>query len=634
MPTTARAGRTGWLVCLAAGTILAVSAAARGQAASAPSTGGSGGGLNVTSKGKVELHVQGADLRRVLQLLSTQSKTNIVASKEVQGTVTADLYGVTFTQALDAVLRSAGFRYMQQGNFIYVMTDKQYADWVASKRQKAVKVFKLSYVSAATAKDLIAPAMSSDGTVSVTPAAKTGVASSADDAGGDDLAAGDILVVRDYPENLEKVAQIIREVDVRPQQVLIEATILRATLDENNALGIDFNALAGVDFRSLSSSSTGVTSITPGAVPAAQLDKESATFRTDFNSAITSGGLTIGFISNNVSFFIRALETVTDVAVLANPKLLVMNKQRGEVMVGNRDGYITTTVTETTATQTVEFLETGTQLIVRPFVASDGYVRLEIHPEDSTGGLTADQLPYEQTTECTTNVLIKDGHTIVIGGLFRERTNNTRAQVPGLGNIPLLGNIFRRRSDVTEREEVIVLITPHIIRQPVDEVVSESLKDAVQRFRFGMRQGLMWFGRDRLAQRHLRWAREHLAGGDTDKALWDVKMALSLEPRMASALRLKERLTKQAIWAHESRYSAVDNIVQRMVMRRLGQPVDRVIPPGRPAGGAGLDKKVREALGIGQLIEEPLPIGPRRPVRPRPVPTTMPAPTSGPAGRP
>jgi len=613
------------LVCLAAGTILVVSAAARGQAASAPPTGGTGGGLNVTSKGKVELHVQGADLRRVLQLLSTQSKTNIVASKEVQGTVTADLYGVTFTQALDAVLRSAGFRYVQQGNFIYVMTEKEYNTWTASKRKMAVRVFKLSYVSAATAKDLIAPAMSSDGTVSVTPAAKTGVASSSDDAGGDDLAAGDILVVRDYPENLEKVAQIIREVDVRPQQVLIEATILRATLDETNALGIDFNALAGVDFRTLSSTSTGMTSISPGAVPAGQLDDEGATFRTDLNSAITSGGLTIGFISNNISFFIRALETVTDVSVLANPKLLVMNKQRGEVMVGNRDGYVTTTITETTATQTVEFLETGTQLIVRPFIAADGYVRLEIHPEDSTGGLTADQLPYEQTTECTSNVLVKDGHTIVIGGLFRERTDLTRAQVPGLGNIPLLGNLFRRRSDVTKREEVIVLITPHIIRQPVDEEVSQALKDTVYRFRFGMRQGLMWFGRDRLAQRHLRWARQHLADGNVDKALWDVKMALSLEPRMASALRLKERLTKRAIWTHESRYSGVDFIIERMIMRRLGRPVDQVIPPGRPADGAGLDKKLREALGIGRLIEEPLRIGPSRPAQPGALPTTMPS---------
>ncbi len=579
----------------------------------APGEGAAGGAdLNVNERGTVELHVQGADLRRVLQLLSTQSKTNIIATKEVQGTVTADLYDVTFTEALEAVLKSAGFWYVRKANFITVMTPKQYDDLQAAQRQLGVKVFKLNYIKSSDAKTLIEPALSKDGSASVSPDAEVGVATSGDAAGGNNLAGEDVIVVKDYPENLQQITKILAELDVRPLQVLVEATILQADLTEGNALGIDFNTLAGVDFRGIGATSTGYTTLTPtaNAVAGAQLDKAAATIRTDgFAGAVPAGGLTIGFISNNISFFVRALETVSDIVVLANPKLLIVNKQRGEVLVGNRNGYITTTISETTATQTVEFLETGTKLVVRPFVARDGYVRLEIHPEDSDGSVNVQgalALPTESTTELTTNVLVRDGHTIVIGGLFRENTTNSRSQIPGLGNIPWLGVLFRSRTETTDRAEIIILLTPHIIKHPPDEIVSEQMRDQTRRFRLGARQGLMWFGRDRLAQSHMRAARRHISAGRHDKALWDVNMAVSLEPRMEEAIRLKERLTDQAIWATESRHSSINTVVQRMIMQELGHPLEKVVQPMKPRDGMQLEKEIRDAMGIGVRPELPV----------------------------
>ncbi|MCD4699577.1 MAG: secretin and TonB N-terminal domain-containing protein [Phycisphaerae bacterium] len=561
-----------------------------------------------TEGGVDELHVRGVDLRQVLQMLSIPNKVNIVTNKEISGTVTVDLYNVTFTEALEAVLKSAGLEYVRDGNFIYVYTPKQFAGILAAERKLklAVKVFRLNYITAEDAKTLIKPAMSEEGIVETTPAAKVGVATSATDTGGNDLATEDVLVVKDYPENLEKLTAILRRLDVRPQQVLIEATILRASLTESNALGIDFNALAGIDFRTMGYTSTDLTDLTPGAVPAAELDRPRANFNTNFAAGVAPGGITIGFVYNQLRVLLRALESITDIVVMANPKLLVMNKQRGEVMIGNKDGYLTTTITETTATQTVEFLETGTQLIVRPYIASDGYIRLEIHPEDSTGGLTAAQLPWETTTECTSNVLVKDGHTIVIGGLFRERTTSGRSQVPGLGNIPIAGVLFRNRSDATIREEVIILITPHIIKHPTDEVVSEQYKDEIDRLRLGLRREMMWFGRGRLAQTQMRWARHHLARGDRSRALWDLNMTLSLEPRMSEAIRLRERLTKEAIWAHEPRNSDIGYIVQRMIMSEIGQPTEKVTVPLKPMDGMLLEKEIRDALGIGRRLELPL----------------------------
>src|SRR5205823_5851041 len=124
-------------------------------------------------------------------------------------------------------------------------------------------------------------------------------------------------------------------------------------------------------------------------------------------------------------------------------------------------GYLTSTTSATTTTQTVEFLQTGTRLIFRPFIGDDGYIRMEIHPEDSSGSLNAAGIPQEQTTEVTSNVMVKDGHTIVIGGLFRDASSTTRGQVPGLGSIPVLGALFRDQKDSTTREEVIILLTPH-----------------------------------------------------------------------------------------------------------------------------------------------------------------------------
>ena len=221
---------------------------------------------------------------------------------------------------------------------------------------------------------------------------------------------------------------------------------------------------------------------------------------------------------------------------MANPKVLALNKQKGQIIVGRRDGFLTTTVTETQAIQAVEFLETGTQLIFRPFIGNDGYIRMELHPEDSVGFVNAQGLPSEQTTEVTTNVLIRDGETILIGGLFREVTTDARKQVPLLGGLPVVGDLFRSRSDSTAREEIVILLTVHIVKdQTVYAAASEEEFQRIDRMRVGVRQGLMWHGRERVAQGHYHKAMESRASGDTEKALWHANMALHNHPRMVPA---------------------------------------------------------------------------------------------------
>jgi len=291
--------------------------------------------------------------------------------------------------------------------------------------------------------------------------------------------------------------------------------------------------------------------------------------------------MTFGIIKDNVAVFLRALEQVTDTTVLANPKVLALNKQKGQVIVGRRDGFLTTTVTETQAVQAVEFLETGTQLLFRPFIADDGFVRVELHPEDSVGFVNAQGLPSEQTTEVTTNVIIRDGETILIGGLFRELTTDAKSQVPGLGSLPGVGQLFRSNNESTSREEVIILLTLHVVKDHA-AFAAESAEqyENIERMRVGMRKGLMWHGRERLAQSHYQKAVAALDAGRREDALWHAKMAQHAFSRHLPAIELQESLRRKREWDMD--LSTSRSFIQRLIARERGEPFapfSRPVPP-------------------------------------------------------
>jgi len=531
---------------------------------------------------RVTVHVSGLPLADAMRMLSEPTKRNILLASGVSGTVTASLYNVSVEEALQAMLVSNGLGYRVEGEFTYVYPREELDKFTQSQRKVGTRVFNLTYLNAAAAKGLIEPMLSAIGKVSMTPAANTGLGGTVGmgDTKGDAPAGSDTLIVTDYDDRLVAIEKTLKELDARPKQVLVEATILRATLNEDNALGVDFTTVGGVDFSTLSSVSPAAQTIATGIIPNADLNNTNFTVRTNFNDAIPAGGFTFGILKDQVGVFVRALEQITDTDILANPKLMTLNKQVGQVIVGRRDGYLTTTITETTAIQQVEFLETGTVLTFRPFIGDDGMVRMEIHPKDSTGGLTDANLPFEQTTEVTTNILVKDGRTILIGGLFREVATATRGQTPLLGNIPIAGVLFRRTRDATVREEVIILLTVHVIKgdHEKDYAAGKELNEDVERIRVDGRNGIQWFGRERLSQAHYRWALEHLAQGDTEKALWDADMAIQTYPNNLHAAKLKEKLLGQREW--ESDASSVRTYLRDIIEKESGKETP---PFGRPA---------------------------------------------------
>ncbi len=557
---------------------------------------------------RVTVHVAGLPLADALRMLSEPAKRNIILAEGASGQVTASLYNVTFKAALDAMLLSNGLGYREEGAFIYVYPLETLQKMQEARRHVVSRVFRLTYVNAAVAKDLIEPLLSSIGKVSVTPPSEVGLGGEAGigDTSGDALASADALLVTDYVERLEEIASVLKELDARPRQVLIEAIIMRASLNEDNALGIDFTTVGGIDFTTLSSTSPAAQDITTGNTPSDMLGDTTFTVRTDFNAAVPAGGFTLGILKDQISLFIRALEQITDTEILANPKVLALNKQVGQVIVGRRDGYYVTTVTETTTVQTVEFLETGTLLTFRPFIGDDGYVRMEIHPKDSTGGVEAG-LPFEVTTEVTSNIMVKDGHTILIGGLFRENSQATRGQVPGLGNLPVAGALFRTTGDSCVREEVIILLTVHILKGEPDETAGDAMREDLERFRVGMRSGMQWFGRERLSQAHYRSALEHLANGDTAKALWDARMAIHNNPQHLHAAKLKERLLDERDWNSDTsaiRMYLHDRISEErgITTAPFGRPCPPFVIPEELDGQAGFEEDETGPEDVSQSV--------------------------------
>lgn len=537
--------------------------------------------VTVSDAGTVEIHVNDANLVEVLRMLSLQSQRNIIASKQVRGTVTANLYDVTIREALDAILHANGYAYREKGNFIYVYTIQELRDIEQAERQMETRVFRLYYTPAANAVNMIKPVLSKSAEVAVTTPALSGIKEGGD-SGGNSHSTEDIIVVKDYPENLEQVARVLKSVDERPQQVLVEATILRATLSDDNALGVDFTILGGVDFSTLTSSNGLITGagIPTDSEPYAASGGTGNSFTQNIN-----GGLRVGVVTSDVSVFVAALESITDTTVLANPKVLALNKQVGRVLVGREDGYRTATTTDTATIQNVEMLESGTKLLFRPYIANDGYIRMEIHPEDSTGTVDNQGLPSKTTTEVTTNVLVKDGHTIVIGGLFREASTASRNQIPVLGNLPLVGPLFRRQADTTRREEIIILITPHIVKNDSAYAAAseEVLRDA-DRLRVGVRRGMMPWGRERLAEGSYEAALKELASDNPNhrKALWFLDAATNLNPKFLEAVKLKESLTGREITSVNN--SSIRNFVREQIMAdpRLS-PQQEAEVPAEPA---------------------------------------------------
>jgi type IV pilus assembly protein PilQ len=494
------------------------------------------------------------NIRESLRLLAALCKKNIVPSAGVEGPLTVSrLYNVTFEKALEAVLGNA-FKYEQDGDFIRVYTLDEYKKIKENPDRMVYKVVTLYYITAQEAMKLVQPVLSGAATAKIqaTTAAQKdisgGEGSLTSSGGGDDLAMNDALIIYDYPENIEKAEEVIRQLDARPPQVLIEATVLAARLTEDMEFGIDWNLLSGLAVTS--------GTIVSGAGVGTPIQTDG------FGPQAGGTGLTVGLAAGNLRAIMTALETITDTTLLANPKILAVNKQEGVVYIGRKIGYLdTTTQTQTSTVQSVKFLETGTRLAFRPYIGDDGYIRMSIYPKDSDGVLQENGIPNETSTELRTNVVVKDGQMVVIGGLFRDSSVVSKSQVPVLGDLPFVGALFRGKRDTTTREEVIIILTPHIIADAAQTNPEKRMEDIRLKME-GAQKSLEAIDSAKIAEVSYAKAAKFYLEGDTQKALFHLKIALLARPTYLEALRLRERIIAET---DPEQFKRLDRIAEQEV---------------------------------------------------------------------
>ena len=380
---------------------------------------------------RLSMTMKDADLADVMDMISKDQRVNVFVSTDSAQTVSFSLYDMTVPDAIRAIANAAGFAVEHyDGNYYVVERDE--AGKYAPDALTRVRPFELQYVEVEEMESLLQPYLSEYGEITV-------------------FADRGMFIVEDTPEFLQRIESLVASIDVPPTQVLIEAKILEITLTDDDSYGMDW-----IDLFS-SGDGTG-------------------DYGTQGLSDPTSAGFFFDYVSPDFSATLNALTSQGRVRTLSTPKLLAVEGQESEVIVGDRRGYSVTTTINQVTTESVEFLESGVILRVTPVVDRDGQVMMAINPEVSTGVIDPlTGIPSQTTTEVTTSMIVPDGKTIFVGGLIKHRVDESRQGVPVLSKIPGVGRLFSNRQQLKTNTETIVLITPTIVTAATPTIDQDSI---------------------------------------------------------------------------------------------------------------------------------------------------------------
>ena len=400
---------------------------------------------NLTRPPKVRMEFQDARLGVVLEALARQANVNIVFTDiEADKKITMTLNGVPWREALDVIVRDAGLAWVEREyNIIQVVTtDKLQKDLVT-------RIFPLNYTKAADMEKAVAGQLGDGGKAVV------------------DLPSNS-LVITATPPSLESVSKIISSLDSRTRQVQIEMRFVEFSNSDVQRIGFDPVNL-GFDVANFG---TVAGAFSPfNANPTATL----AGTRELSNIPTTTGN-----ISGAATF--EAIATLSSTELLQSPSVLTLDNQPAEITIGREISFAESTVTQDNGVSVTTLKEAqsspvkdGIKITVTPHITSDGFVSvtLEASNEDATlvtfsNGATGDnrseiQLPNINQTKIKTSIMVQDSKTGVIGGLLRNRTVEREAHVPVVGDIPILGWLFRKTENTVEKRNLTIFITPRIV---------------------------------------------------------------------------------------------------------------------------------------------------------------------------
>jgi type IV pilus assembly protein PilQ len=423
---------------------------------------------------RIDLDLKDADIHNVLRLLADVGRVNIVTADDVQGSITIRMRNVPWDQALDVVLQAKGLGMIRGGNLIRVaplaQLQKERELRLAAAKQEfeltplETRLIPVSYASAdelsARAKDLLSPR----GSIAVDERTN-------------------VLIARDISANLNFIEELVRSLDTQTPQVLIEARVVEASSTYLRDIGIQWGGDAtfsqatgnptGAAFPSRATIAGGASD---GQTPTAGLSPFTRTvanpnFAVNLPAAVGTGqggalGISLGSIDQNFNIGVRlsAAEASGMIRIVSSPRILTLDNRDARISSGT---LIPFSQVSAQGVQTT-FQEAKLQLLVKPHVTADGSVAMHVRinrDEPDFNRTSARGDPTILKREAETDLLVMDGHTAVIGGIYRRTTGRNTAQVPLFGDIPILGILFQQRRATDSREELVIFITPRIVNR-------------------------------------------------------------------------------------------------------------------------------------------------------------------------
>lgn len=436
---------------------------------------------------KISLDFQDIEVRRVLQLLADFTGINMVASDTVQGNITLRLKDVPWDQALDIILKTKNLDKRRNGSVIWIApvtelikAEEDEAKAIAQSVKLAplqTEYIQLNYAKAVDIEKLITQGKNSSNSA-------TNSTGGGNDPLGDSVGSllsprgtvsidprTNTLIVNDTAQKIDQIRKMIDLLDVSVKQVMIEARIVRATTDFSKDMGVKWGILSqGItrnnDLLVGGSQETLWDLRDPDDEGKYTIDYPK-NLNVDLGVANPAGKIAFGLI--NMSDFMLDLELSALQAdgygeVISTPKVLTADKQQAKVASGQQIPYQTTETAGGTATATTEFKDALLSLDVTPSITPDGKVQMKLNiTSDSPAGAAPNGEIILNKNEIDTNVLVDNGETVVLGGIFEQETRNIQTKVPFLGDLPAVGRLFRRDSKSDNKRELLIFVTPRIV---------------------------------------------------------------------------------------------------------------------------------------------------------------------------
>ena len=439
----------------------------------------------------VTFNFQDVPVRTVLQLIAEESNLNVVAADTVQGNVTLRLVNVPWDQALDLVLQAKGLDKRQSGNVVWVAPQSEIAKYEQDKAEARVKlensaemVTEYIPINYGNAED-IAKLLTDD--------AKNGKGGggSGESQRGFLSPRGSIsfdrrtntLLVIDIPPRVASIRDLVNKLDKPVDQVVIEARIVIANESFARELGAKFgisgknnnvffnNTVANnVAYEDSVAKANNANSAVP---PPNPLQAPTLTHGLNFNipSALAgAGSLALSILNAGYALDLElsALQNEGRGEIISNPRIVTSNQKEALIKQGDQIGYVTTTGGQQGNLPNVQFKDAILQLKVTPTITNDGriFLNMDLQKDDLSGYVNTGvgQVPQIATREVTTAVLVEDGQTVVVGGVYEFKDQNSLSKIPFLGDIPILGNLFKNRNHTKSKAELLVFVTPKVIR--------------------------------------------------------------------------------------------------------------------------------------------------------------------------